>query len=244
MMDMAERDRFIAREAYEKLADAYARMVDTKPHNAYLEMPATLSLLPDVRGIRTLDAGCGTGRYTEWLVEHGAEVTGFDASPEMLAHAIERVGGRADLRLHDLNEPLDFLDDGSVDLVLATLVLDYIEDWRPVFAEFMRVLRGDGALVFSAGHPTLDYILKEGGSDYFEVERVEMWWKGFGERVLMPSYRRPLQDITDSLRETGFTIDRLVESRPTQEYKESDPEGYEKVSRRPSFICIRAKPLG
>jgi SAM-dependent methyltransferase len=244
MIDMVKRDRFIAREAYEKMADAYARMVDTKPHNAYLERPATLSLLTDVRGKRVLDAGCGTGRYTEWLVEHGAEVTGFDASPDMLAHAEERVGGRADLRLHDLNEPLDFLEDGSVDLVLATLVLDYIEDWRPVFVEFRRVLRDGGALVFSAGHPTLDYILKEGGGNYFEVERFDMWWTGFGERVLVPSYRRPLQNMTDALREASFTIDRLVEARPTPEYLESDPEGYEKVSRRPSFICIRAKPLG
>ena len=92
---MDSKKRFIAYDAYRKLADSYAEKVDTKPHNAYLEKPATLSLLPDVVGKRVLDVGCGTGRYTEWLLEHGAEVTGFDASPQMLEHARRRVEDRA-----------------------------------------------------------------------------------------------------------------------------------------------------
>jgi hypothetical protein len=48
--------------------------------------------------------------------------------------------------------------------------------------------------------------------------------------------------MTDPLYEAGFLIDRIVEARPTVEYEEVDPEGYEEVSRRPSFICIRAVP--
>jgi len=32
------------------------------------------------------------------------------------------------VRLHDLREPMGFLGDGSIDLVIAPLVLDYIED--------------------------------------------------------------------------------------------------------------------
>jgi len=56
----------IALEAYAQLADAYAAMVDTKAHNAYYERPAMLGLMPDVKGKRALDAGCGSGRYAEW----------------------------------------------------------------------------------------------------------------------------------------------------------------------------------
>lgn len=234
--------RFIAYDAYERLANAYAEMIDTKPHNAYLERPATLSLLPDVEGKRVLDAGCGTGAYSEWLVEHGAEVVGFDASPRMLEHAKERLGDSVDLRLHDMTEPLDFLRDGSFNVVLAALVLDYVEDWTPVLREFRRVLRDDGALVFSVGHPAMDFILKEGVEDYFSVERVEMWWTGFGIRILMPSYRRPFGCMTEALHEADFLIERLIEARPTLQYKEADPKGYEVVSKRPSFLCIRAIP--
>jgi hypothetical protein len=43
-------------DAYEALAESYAARVDTKPHNAYCERPATLSLLPAIGGKRVLDA--------------------------------------------------------------------------------------------------------------------------------------------------------------------------------------------
>jgi hypothetical protein len=36
-------DKPIALDAYEALAEAYAAVIDTKPHNAYYERPATLS---------------------------------------------------------------------------------------------------------------------------------------------------------------------------------------------------------
>ena len=54
--------RPIAQAAYDEMAEAYAARIETKPHNAYYERPATLSLLPDVRGKRVLDAGCGVRR--------------------------------------------------------------------------------------------------------------------------------------------------------------------------------------
>jgi SAM-dependent methyltransferase len=73
-------DEPIARAAYDELVDAYAVDVRENAYNAHLEFPATTSLLPDVAGERVLDAGCGTGVYSAWLVEHGAEVVGVDAS--------------------------------------------------------------------------------------------------------------------------------------------------------------------
>jgi hypothetical protein len=48
--------------------------------------------------------------------------------------------------------------------------------------------------------------------------------------------------MTESLHGTVFLIERLIEARPTQQYREADPEGYETVSKRPSFICIKAIP--
>src|SRR5438309_158176 len=125
---MAERP--LALDAYEQLADAYASRVDTKDYNAHYERPAMLSLLPDVRGLRALDAGCGPGRYAEWLADQGADVTAFDVSPRMLANARRRLGLKARIEKADLNHPLTFLDDESFDLVVCALALDYVRDWR------------------------------------------------------------------------------------------------------------------
>jgi ubiquinone/menaquinone biosynthesis C-methylase UbiE len=68
-MQSHDQEKPVALEAYRVLAESYATRVDTKPHNAYYERPATLSLLPDVQGRRVLDVGCGPGVYAEWLVE-------------------------------------------------------------------------------------------------------------------------------------------------------------------------------
>jgi len=55
-------DKPIALDAYETLAEAYASVIDTKPHNAYYERPATLSLLPDVNGETSSGCGLWSGR--------------------------------------------------------------------------------------------------------------------------------------------------------------------------------------
>ena len=85
-------DKPIALDAYDLLAESYAALVDTKPHNAYYERPATLSLLPDVRNKKVLDAGCGPGVYSEWLADRGAEVVAFDVNEKMVQLARERLG--------------------------------------------------------------------------------------------------------------------------------------------------------
>ena len=75
----------LPQEAYDKLADSYAALVDTKPHNAYYDRPAIQSLLVDLKERDILDAGCGTGVYTEWLINRGARVVGVDANEKLLS---------------------------------------------------------------------------------------------------------------------------------------------------------------
>lgn len=233
------KDKPIALDAYEKLADAYAAMVDTKPHNAYLERPTTLSLLPDVGGKRVLDAGCGPGAYSDWLLEDGAEVCAVDTSPRMVVLARERLGDAVDLRLLDLRDPLPW-PDAYFNVVLSSLVMDYIEDWLPVFREYRRVLKEGGVLVFSVEHPFTKTIWHP-TDDYFRTERGEMTWRGFGVEVVMPSYRRPLEAMMEPLHGAGFLVERILEPRPTEEYRRADPEGYDVVSRRATFLCVRAR---
>jgi ubiquinone/menaquinone biosynthesis C-methylase UbiE len=235
-------DEPIALDAYEQLADPYAARVDTKAHNAYYELPAMLELLPDVRGQQALDAACGPGRYSEWLTAHGADVTSFDVSPRMLTNARQRLGSDARLIQHDLNQPLTFLDDASMDLVVCALALDYVRDWPAVLNEFSRALRQRGALVFSIEHPISDYSLWR-ARDYFRVERVEYTWRGFGEPVVVPSFRRPLMDVFNALSGAGFCVDRVLEPRPQEEFQEQDPEEYQLLMKRPGFLCLRAWKL-
>ncbi len=239
-----KKDRFIAYDAYVKLAEKYAEIIDTKPHNAEYERPGLLRIMPDVQGRKVLDAGCGSGSLTHWLLERGAEVIGVDASPEMLKHATERIGNRARLRLHDLREPLGFIEDESFDLVASSLVMHYIDEILPVFREFHRILKPTGSFVFSIQHPFTEFV-NRASDNYYDVVPIAYDWTGFTEEpVKVPCYRRPLEDYTEALAQSGFVIQRLTEPIPTERFKEQMPESYARHLKNPLFMAIRAwKPI-
>jgi ubiquinone/menaquinone biosynthesis C-methylase UbiE len=230
----------VAQDAYNALAEAYAAVVDTKPHNAYYERPATLSLLPDVKGKWVLDVGCGPGVYAEWLVAHGAQVVAFDANRKMVRLARQRLGDKAQVVLANLEAPLDFLADGSFDVVVCPLVMDYIKDWESPFKEFHRVLREGGYLVISMEHPYPKYDYHRQTSNYFNGELVEYVWRGFGKPVRVPSYRRPMSGVINPLVKAGFILEQILEPLPTEEFSLVDPDDYEELTRSPGFMCVRA----
>jgi SAM-dependent methyltransferase len=230
---------------YEKFAHRYAEIAKTKPHNAYYERPATRSLMPDVAGKRILDAGCGPGFNTEWLLDQGAVVVAFDVTPDFVTITRGRVGDRAVVYRADLTQPLDFAEDASFDGALCPLVLDYIEDWMPVMEQFYRILKPGGWLVFSCGHPMGDWFLASrigAAQRYYDVEMFEYTWKGFGEPYpVVKGYRRPLQDMIGPVLAAGFQLDRLLEPQPVEALREIDPEEYARLDREPAFLCVRAR---
>jgi len=229
------------------MAEEFNARIETKSYNAYLERPATLSLLPKVKGRQVLDAGCGPGLYAELLLEKGATVTAIDISPKMIDLTKQRLGKRASIRLANLEEPLDFLSDKSIDVILSSLVLDYVKNWDRLFLEFARVLRDDGALIFSIEHPAAKWANPEHPrrtikpKNYFALELVEFVWTGFGKPVPVQSYRRPLSTLFESLRSAELYIDKLIEAQPTEDFKRVNPEDWDKVCRNPTFLCIRAR---
>lgn len=222
---------------------AYRAANDEGSFNAYYERPATISLLGNVTGLRVLEAGCGPGALTEWLCDHGASVTAFDVSPEMVRLTRERIGQRARVLTADLAEPLAVVTDASADLVVASLVLHYLADWTVPLAEFHRVLAQDGAVVFSTHHPAMDWQLHS-PDDYFAIKQVtETWHKG-GRPFSMTFWRRPLTAITAAISDAGFIIERIVEPPPLPELQQRDPQDYNKIRTRPRFLFFRLVKRG
>jgi trans-aconitate 2-methyltransferase len=106
----------------------------------------------DLRGNETvLDAGCGSGRLTERLIERvpNGRVIGVDVSASMIDAAAARLGPGADVRVADL-VGLD-LGGETVDVVFSTATFHWIADHDALFASLRRALRAGGRLVAQCG---------------------------------------------------------------------------------------------
>ncbi|KNF09035.1 methylase involved in ubiquinone/menaquinone biosynthesis [Gottschalkia purinilytica] len=230
----------VSLDSYEKMAEYYFEYVDTKPFNAYYERPATVSLLPDVKGKTVLDAGCAAGWYTKYLLEKGASVTSIDFSPKMIEITKKRVGNKANVIRADLNEPLDFIKDESIDIVLSSLALHYVKNWVFVMNEFNRILKKSGQLIFSVHHPFTDFI-EFNRENYFLTELLNDEWETNNGKVKVQFYTRPLNEVITPVIDGGFTIEKLLEPMPTEQFKMEQPKIYDRLTKRPQFLFIRAK---
>jgi SAM-dependent methyltransferase len=222
---------------YEKFADEFLEHAEDGFANAYIDRPACLELLGDVRGKRVLDAACGPGLYAAELLRRGAGVTGFDASPRMVEICRDRVPAGT-FRVHDLGRPLDWAPDASFDLVLCALAIQYADDRVATLRELRRVLRPDGALVLSRQHPAGDW-LRHGGS-YFDIRLIsETWSTGWQ----VSYWLAPLEVTCREIAAAGFLIERLTEPRPLPAGEALDPDEYERLSREPrGFMAFRLVP--
>jgi SAM-dependent methyltransferase len=105
---------------------------------------------------RSLEIGSGTGYFSLTLLQAGVirEAVCTDISPGMLATLrgnAERLGLEVETVATDA-ETLPF-EDASFDLVLGHAILHHIPDLDCAFAEFHRVLKPGGTVVF-AGEPS------------------------------------------------------------------------------------------
>jgi trans-aconitate 2-methyltransferase len=109
-----------------------------------------LDRLPLTGGETVLDAGCGSGRITQTLIDrlpHG-RVIGVDQNESMVTAARERLPAGTDLRVMDLLE----LDLGEqVDAILSTATFHWIPDHERLFARLHAALRGGGRLLAQCG---------------------------------------------------------------------------------------------
>jgi SAM-dependent methyltransferase len=225
-----------ARETYDAMAADYVAHVEANPYTALYEAPGLRALLPDVRGRRVLDAGCGGGRTSAWLVEQGADVVGIDVSAELLRIARERLPSASFLAA-DLAEPLPF-EDGSFDVVVSSLAMHYLRDWTPTLGELRRIA---DMVVLSTHHPAMDAELAESG-DYFAVELLVDRWVVGGREHEVRFWHRPLSRMFREIAEAGFRVDELSEPQPLPEMRERFPEAWERLTKNPHFLFLRLVP--
>ena len=110
------------------------------------EAELVLEMLRPLHGDRILDAGCGTGVFTQDVISKGAAVVGLDLSFPMLTRAREKLSGTGFTALQGDMTRLPFKD-RTFDRSLSITAIEFIPDARPAVAELFRVTRPGGLIV-------------------------------------------------------------------------------------------------
>jgi 2-polyprenyl-3-methyl-5-hydroxy-6-metoxy-1,4-benzoquinol methylase len=114
--------------------------------------------LGDVRGLRVLDYGCGSGWLSTYLAQKGALVQGFDISQNLVELGMKRAGVNGVAQRVELKkmiaERLEY-PDNSFDRIIGISILHHIS--------------------LDEGRRELQRVLKPGGSAFFIEPLGESW---------------------------------------------------------------------
>ncbi len=212
------------------------------------EWPTLRAWLPELRGRRVVDLGCGFGWFCRWVRERGAaRVLGVDISEKMLARAradtddpaIEYL--RADLEKFELPA-------ASFDLAYSSLAFHYLEDFAGLIGRVSRSLAPGGSLVFSVEHPMVTAPAKPGwaadaaGSrawpvnGYLDEGPRSTNWLTSG----VIKQHRTIATYLNLLIACGFALCHVEEWGPTAEQIAAHPDWADE-RQRPPFLLVSAR---
>ena len=236
-------------------SDAYDKMrYENKGMNAndLVEIPNFRKLIPDVKGKRILDLGCGYGENDKYCIGLGAkEILGIDISKHMIKIAKENNNDEnikyKVMAMENINEIEE-----KFDIVISSLAFHYVKDYEKLINDIYNLLNDDGILIFSIDHPLRisskfetwmkkNYTKINGKwfllvSDYNREGIREKEWNG----VMVKRYHRNFSSLINGLVNSGFKIDKILEPIPDEKAIKIIPK-YINQYDRPYFLFVRAK---
>ncbi|HEX6747268.1 MAG TPA: class I SAM-dependent methyltransferase [Longimicrobium sp.] len=247
-------DAASARDAWDRAADAYAQgQASGRDFYRYEFLgPQQVALCGEVRGLRVLDVGCGSGYFAREMAKRGARVAGVDLSPRMLEHA-RREEIAAPLGIDylegDAAEVVAGLDPASFDLATSCVALQDMADVPGVLRGVRAALRPGGRFVASITHPCSDTPFRRWEKDergtkrwlcidrYFERGPLEYAWSGWAYDFTTPALHATLEDWLGWILDAGFHLRALREPRPTDDAIRARPD-LEDAARVPYYLVF------
>lgn len=252
---------FDAKKLWDACGEAFDNFTSAEDSfSENIERPALEQMVGEMAGARVLELGCGAGAHTLWMAERGAQVTGLDLSPVMIALAREKARERdlaIDLGVADIGKPLPFAA-SEFDLVFTSTALHYVEDIANVCREAARVMKPYARFIASVLHPMSTACFPAAGSEgegipdlcearYFgaPARMIKTPWLGFGnvsrEGHCIFSYHHTASDYFRALRSAGLVITDLREPEPPAQFAAKNASRYEEAMRVPVYMIFETR---
>ena len=139
---------------YSSLAPLYDRLTADVDYQSFLDFYHELFQESSITIRSVVDLACGTGTLTGLMAKNGYDMTGTDASTEMLSVARDKHGDDGILFLNQQMEELDLY--GTVDAAICSLDgMNYAvpENLDEIFRRIFLFLEPEGMFVFDINSP-------------------------------------------------------------------------------------------
>lgn len=239
------------------VADWYDQLVggEGSEYHRQVVLPGVKKLLGEVKGTRILDVACGQGVLCRQMALLEADVSGVDASLELIQMARERSAQKIHYYVGDARE-LDFLAAGAFDAATCVLAIQNIHPIQGVFDTVARRLRIGGRFVVVMMHPCFRGVKESSwGWDaatnvqYRRVDRYMIPRKapivanpGKKDGAYTWTFHKPIEDYVKACRKAGLLIDAIEEWCSHKVSQEGPRAAGENQSRKeiPMFMAMRA----
>jgi SAM-dependent methyltransferase len=207
-------------------------------------LPTLWTLSRGCRWDSVLDVGCGSGFLTEKLATRARLVTGVDISPISIQLAKRSPRRPSNVMYHRSSvEHFARRSRGNAySLVVANMVLQDVPRLRRFLTAVARLVKPGGCLVATLTHPLFwPSYWKYADSSWFTYRtevairapfRISLSKKPVGWTT---HFHRPLSAYVNSLLESGFAIDRMMEPMPNESLAARYPVAW----KFPRFLAVR-----
>lgn len=195
--------RSFERDAHSRIAESYHDLFAAVTDRAIKPLLDAAGIEDDTQ---LLDVAAGPGRLTRAAADRGANATGCDLSPAMVALARKL---NPDITFDEASAEALPYDKASFDAVVCAFGMGHFSDPERVAAEFFRVLRPEGKVALS-------------------------WWQGFTQNRINGVFHETLGklDVTaPGLLPQGPPMDRFSDAQAFAEFLRS--VGFQDVTIEP-----------
>lgn len=172
----------------------------------------------NISGKCILDAGCGDGRFLNYIIEGQAkEIHALDINSHLIDIA-KKNNPSVNFKVHDLDKEMPFSKE-FFDIIISYNSLMHVENLDNVMREFYRILKIDGKLHIIVTHPLYQLFVIDENAKNTDIKtklksynkKTEMVPSTLSNCSQFHEYRRSISSYLKSTLKNGFKIKNINE---------------------------------